>query len=351
MATILDPTGRPYQRDSALGPPLRPDGYALKHVHTFQGIVAGVAKTYRQQFDEALKNSPETARAMRRDGFLFALLRERQMPTARSKWHIEPDDKDDLVQKTAAGILTSAIKKIPYFTKYRLQLLEAVWFGRYANQHVIRRRDCDGKRLYTIAKHAPVNGDKLVFRWDGTPGVLVNTAAATEYKDAGAQVFTLEEWKKQSPPGTVIPSDRGLVLLLEGPAWRSRFVIHSHENEDADFTEPVQAGGIHGVGLRHRLYWLCELRLEVISWLMDYLQRVGAGGLTIVWYDEGNAEALERANEVAAQLVSGDVVIAPRPRGQDKQVYGIDRIEPSQVGSQILIDIVDRFFEQKIERA
>src|SRR5438477_471847 len=151
MPVLLDHNGRPYaqSRDSGLGPPLRGDGFALKQVHTFQGMVAGVAKTYRANFDEALRNSLETARAMRRDGFLTALLRERQMPTARSKWHVEPDDKDDLGQKTAAALVTAAIKKIPYFTRYRLQLLEAIWYGRYACQHVIRRRPCDGNMLWT----------------------------------------------------------------------------------------------------------------------------------------------------------------------------------------------------------
>jgi hypothetical protein len=339
------------RRDSGTGPPLRNDGFALKQVHTFQGIVAGVAKTYRFQFDEALRNSQQTALAMRRDGWLMALLRERQMPTARSKWHIEPDDKDDVSQKTAAGILTSAVNKIPHFTKYRLQLLEAIWFGKYANQHVVRRRPCDGKDLWTIVKHQPVNGDKILYRYDGTPGVMVHAAAAADYRNAGGQTFTIEEWKKQSPPGVTIPSDRGMILLLDTPTWRNRFVIHSHENEDADYTEPILAGGINGVGLRHRIYWLCELRLEVISWLLDYLQRVGAGGLTIVWYDEGNAEGEEKAKGIAEQIRTGDIIIAPRPRGQDKQVYGVDRVEPSQVGSQILLDIIDSMFERKIERA
>jgi hypothetical protein len=72
--------------------------------------------------------------------------------------------------------------------------------------------------------------------------------------------------------------------------------------------------------------------------------------LTIVRYEEGNAESEAKARALAEDLQSGNVVIAPYPRGQSKATASIERVEPSQVGSQVLIDIVDRFFEQKIER-
>ena len=318
-----------------LTPPLRDDGLRVEHVQTFTGVVAGVAKTYRWRFDEALRNNEADALAMRRDGYLFSLLRERQMPSARAQWHVEPEDASDARQQDAAAWLTAILQATPRFTAYRLQLLEALWYGRYAVQHALERRPCHGRPSWLVARHQPVHGDKLVFRHDGTPGVLIRADVAAHYRDQGA---------------AVVPTDRGLALLLDAPAWRERFVLHRHECEDADYREPDLAGAIQGLGLRSRVYWLWWLRQEVQSWLLDYLNRVGAGGLTLIYYDEGNPNSKDASEAAANDLQNGNILLVPRPAGTLKQTAGVERIEPSQVGSQVLLDITRDLFDAKIER-
>lgn len=352
MATsrLLDPSGRPFEFNGK-ATELKNTGFALHQVSTFSGIVGSVSKSYRWAFDEALRNSPANALAMRRDGTVMALLRERQMPTANSKWHLEPEDPKDPHQQEIAEALTDIVKAIPRFSKFRLQLLEALWFGRYGNQMAIGKRVINGQTRYAVYNHQPVHGDKFIYRWDGTPGVLISQLYSQRYQEQGLLGVTepyVHRLREQG--GVVLPTDRGLALFLETPQWRERFAIHMHESEDADFTEPELAGGIYGVGLRHRAYWLWWLRNEVLSSLLDYLARVGAGGLTLIGYEAGNEASKQEALDIGEQLEAGNIILVPKPVGTEKLTATVDRLEPSQAGSEFLIKIVNEFFDDWMER-
>ncbi len=352
VSRLLDPTGRPFESNGHSDPDrLKNTGLPLAQVSTFSGIVGSVSKTYRWAFDEALRTSPQNALAMRRDGTIMALLRERQMPTANSKWHLEPEDPKDKHQMAVTQAMTDIVKAIPRFSKFRLQLLEALWFGRYGNQLAVGKRVINGQTRYAIFNHQPVHGDKFIFRWDGTPGVLISQLYSQKYQSQGLLGITQPYVNRLKSQGAVVlPTDRGLALFLETPQWRERFVVHMHESEDADFTEPELAGGIYGVGLRHRCYWLWWLRNEVLSSLLDYLQRVGAGGLTLIGFEPGNQKSLEAAQSIGEQMEAGNVILVPKPIGTEKLTATVERIEPSLAGSQTLIGIVNDFFDKWLER-
>lgn len=315
-------------------PPLN-DRFKIKHVETFSGIVSGVSKSYRWRFDEALRSNPEDARAMRRDGWLIALLRERQMPVARAKWHIEGDDPKDPREKQAADLITAIIKRIPRFSRLRMNLRECDWYGKYGVDCLCERINHRGQSVYTVTNWKPIHGDKIIFRWDGTPAILVQASKASHYRDKGA---------------TVINSDRGPAILLNTPSWRDGILIDTFEVADADWYEPDLAGAVQGLGLRHHVHWLWWLRAEVKANLLDYMSRVGAGGLTVVYYEAGNPESEEKARDIARELESGNTVICPRPAGTSQQTNGIERIEAGTGGAELLISINDSFFDDKIER-
>jgi hypothetical protein len=352
-AQLLGPNGLPLRNGHRSPEELKRTGFALAQVSTFSGIVDGVSKSYRWAFDEALRNSPTNALAMRRDGTVMALLRERQMPSAQAKWHLEPEDQKDKTQVAVCDALTQMVESIPRFNRLRLSLLEAVWFGRYGVQYAIGRRKIKGQTRYTVFNHQPVHGDKFIFRWDGTPGVLISQLYAKTYEDGPSSLVGITDpYVKQlkESGGVVLPTTRGIALFLETPAWRERFAIHMHEQEDADFQEPELAGGLFGVGLRHRCYWLWWLRQEVLAWMMDYLARVGAGGLTLIGYDASNPSGKDEAIEIGQQLQNGNVIVVPRPLGTDKPTSVVERIEPSQGGTQMLLTIVNEFFDGWMER-
>ncbi|HQR07024.1 MAG TPA: DUF935 family protein [Gemmatales bacterium] len=315
-----------------------PPAMLLPHMKQFVAEWQTPARTYRFSFDEALKRSKTDALAMRRDGHILSLLQARLLPVLGADWCVKSENDQ---YKDQATLYQKLIEKTPRLLQLRKCLLEAVWFGRYGVQFSFGRVDVDGKSMTGITAWKPVNGDKINFREDGTPTIRIMPSFASKLKEQGA---TVEEPKA---PVTAW-NDQGTVLILDKPEYRSRFAIHVHEIEDADFMEPELAGSVGGVGLRHYCYWVWWLRQEIMEWLLSYLEMMGAGGLTIVGYDMSNPHGLDQAK--AAFKERATVVYLPIPPGQDKQTNIVQRVEPSGTGNDIFSGWVDGYFNGILTR-
>lgn len=306
--------GKPFWLIDADGKYRSPDGMALPSVFTFASFVQGANKTYwHLHSDEARRHSRENAIAMRRDLFLMRLLKERKRGTTSKKWHLEPDDPRDPYQKAAAEAITKVVKAIPRFRRIQTQLLEALWYGRYAVQikpvwkemsipTIVPTAGPGGmvaptmtqtrRRVLTVEKHRPVNGDKIDYHHDGTPYILVNSFE--NYKDA-----------------ELIQATEGTGLLLRG-SWRNRFIIHSHDPDDSDYLDGEMAGAIYGVGIRSRAYWLQFLKNDYSTWYIDALQKTGLG-IIVIEYDISNPASKTEAIEASKKYNRKDgVLLVPR---------------------------------------
>jgi hypothetical protein len=298
----------------------------LPHFATFSQIVNLVSRTYRYTFDEALRSSGTNALAIRRDPVILDALRSRQMPTAQLPWHLEARDDTDTRQVEAVKVLTDVINEIPRFQHLKMSLLEAIWYGRYGAQIVYGWDFTDRKRL-CVMDHKPLNGDKLVFKYGGDVGVLVHATYSGSWQ----------------------VTDRGRAHFFT-PQEREAVVVHQHEPEDADFAEGDMAGAIHGVGIRSRLYWFWWLRTQVVAFLMDYLERVGAGGFTIYYFEAGNNASMQEVKEAAESQWRNNAILFPRYRDNPNAGPGIQRIEPSQAGAQLLQSLITTYFDEVIRR-
>lgn len=308
-------------------------GKVVPHVLTFAQILNTVAKTYSYRWDEALRNLPSNALAMRRDCYIRSLLNERKFPTAQLEWQIEVDNEKDANQKLVKDGLTKMVKRIKRFTRFRLYLLEATWYGRYGSQGKWAREAVGGEALWTFTRHKPVNGDKIQYAWDDTPAVAVGAIAAQNY-----------------PKEYIRYTDRFPVLMLARPEWRRQFIIHTHEVDDADYFEGEMAGAVDGIGLRSQIYWAWWLRDEMLGWAVDFMQKVGTLGLLIFWYEEGNAAAKAQAKQNAQEASTKVALVAPRPAGNDKQTWGVEHIPASTGGVEALQSMIVDYFERHIER-
>jgi hypothetical protein len=300
-------------------------GLTVPHHVSFSQLVNYFTRVYRSSHDEALKNSFENSLATRREPIIMEALRSRQMAACQLSWHLEPEDPLDSNQAVAADGLTQAINQIPYRQQYRRQLLEALWYGRYANQCIFEWNFSKGYRRLMVRRHIPVNGDKLVFRFSGQVGILVHPT-----------------WE-----GATSLTDRGRAHFFT-PREREALTLHMFEPEDADFFEGEMAGSIYGTGIRGRIYWFWLLRTYVLAWLMDYLERVGAGGFTVYYYEHGSDASYKEVKARAEEQFRHNTVLMPRYRDNTTGGPGIDRIEANNAGAQLLQALITGYFDDNI---
>lgn len=312
------------------GAPPGGGSYQVPHFVAFSSLINYYTRTYRYTFDEAMKNCPAMARVMRNEPVIMQALRERQMPVCQLSWHLEPDDPKDQYQAQAAEELTETIRRVPRLQQLLRCLQEAVWYGRYGVQLAYEWQWTSGKKRLNIRSFVPINGDKIIFRYSGQAGVLVHAA-----------------WS-----GTNAITDRGLAHFFS-PSEREAVIIHEFEPEDADFYEADMAGAVHGLGCRGRLYWIFWLRQQVLSWMMDYLERVGAGGFTVYYYEHGNAESLAEVTTAAQMQLRNNTILFPRYKGGPNGVSGgpgVERVEASTAGAQLITELVTGYFDDIIRR-
>jgi hypothetical protein len=288
---------------------------------SFSALVRSASRAYLYTSDESLRDSQQNALAMRRDPVLIGALRNMQTEVAMLEWSIEPDDETNPAEAEAAKLMTYVVERIPRFQSMKMNLLEAVWYGKYGSEVEYEWRTYRGEQKLFVRNHIPINGDKLRYRWDGTPGILVYSGY----------------------PGTTESTDYGLAHFLT-PDERISYVIHEYEPDDSDWTEPEMAGAIHGVGVRGRLYWFWWLKQQVFAQLLNYIHRF-ANGLTIFYYNASDPAAKLEAEKAARQQFSNTAILYPRWPSENPDTNSVDRLEVGTANAQLLWNLVDGYFD------
>lgn len=358
---ILDSSGNPFVRELvdpsspayAGGRVAREQGiFASPHVITFGSVLGSAYRTYGHRWDEAMRNCRQDALAMKRDAFLFGILQERKLASSQLNWHLEPEDAKDKRQKATCAFLEKIIRRLRGLPKMLYNLSDAIWYGRSGAHLALawlpmeRPQEIPGQpgenRCLIPCRYYPINGDKIQYRYrmakdgpeieDGTPVILGHSSYLADLPNAE----------------TVI-TDRGRGLLLRNSYWRERYIIHQHEPDDADFFEGEMAGGIHGVGVRSRVYWAWWMRTEWLSNVSDFIQKIGQGVL-VVYYEAGNPESEAKAIQIANNISNNTVIVWPRPIGGEKQGAGVEKMDMPMAGSEVLIKL-QQYMDGIIERA
>jgi phage gp29-like protein len=320
----------------------------LPHVISFTGLISTISKVYRPS-DNALQASWENAKYMLNDCSIMECLEQRTRSTALLNWHLEPEDETDPKQKALAEELTSIIEETPRFMQYRESLLRALWFGKYANKMRYRWKTVQGKQRICIDKWEPVHGDKLVFRYDSGTGDYDPDQIGIRV-GAGFHSLMARSWQ-QERLSQIQLADIGLAYFLK-PWERQLLAIHKHCTEDGEWEDVESAGRIHGVGIRHRIYWCWYQMQEALAWLMEFLER-SAFGMEIWYYPWGDKTARDRMYTAAQDRIGQgrNIILVPRPVGEASQAYGVERIEPAMAGADILADkVIKELFGHRIKR-
>lgn len=313
-------------------------GMLLPHVRTFGGMWNTFSRIYSGRWDEAMRHGQRNAEAMRRDAYFRALMQERISPLSRWKWEIEadadstnPKDPYSNDREHVRRQLEAILKQTNKLHQLRNYLGEAVWYGRYGSQLRWDRRTLGGMTRYVVGWHDPVEGDKIHFSFDGIPGVMIRSG----WMPDGYTVRTFDGF--------------GPVLLLDRLDIRERFIVHQHLIEDASFNDPQGAGRRFGVGLRDFVYWSWWLRDELLSWLIDFMQKVGSLGI-MVFYHDGSPAGKASAEKAAREVSNSNALAVYRPPGGDKQSAGAELLPANVTGAGFLKDVVGQYFEGHLER-
>lgn len=334
---------------------MRGEGMPMSHVITFTGFGAQLGRVYRNP-DEAWRHSRENARNMRNDLCIMECLEARQGPIATFPWHLE--STNDPIGKELVKTMTEVIELIPRFTEYRRVLQEAIWYGRYAIQHNYGIKNVSGKRMVTLIDDplemawSPINGDKLAFPIDRQGiGIRIGWSALPDaqfqkFKNADNEEFG---WYGGRVRKVEITTEYGRVYWLDEDEL-DRVNLHKHMVEDADYETPLQAGRIHGVGIRDRIYWTWYQKLNTAALLMEYLER-SALGFEIWTYPMGDAAALDAVEQAAFQRVGfgKNIVFVPVLAGQE-DVISFQHQETGLGGIELFNTLIHEYWELQIKR-
>lgn len=313
----------------------------LPQILTFSGRSTSWAKIYRNP-DYALRHSRENAHNMRSDVVISECLEARQRVSALASWHLEPEDAKDPRQKQLVELLTKIIQRIPRFTEYRRNLLEALWYGRTAVQHRYGHVMIGGQRHTTVTDYTPIHGDKIVFHYDEGSGQFDNNSFGIRMGSQYNADDTLQGGRK------LVPTDWGMAYFLE-PWERTLVALHRHMIEDGPFEDPLSAGRIFGVGIRDRIYWEWYQKQETMATLMEVIHRTGTG-FTIYYYDRNNPASKAAMEDAAANANHENTLVIPRNGDPTLDVEGVERIEPNTGGIEVLKGVIREFFGHNIKR-
>lgn len=344
---LVDTSGAPLmsqeekRRQDQFGP------FAVPHVVTFATMMGHAWRTYwMNRHDEAMRAGREEALAMKRDAFLMGLLQELKLGIVSLKWRIKVDNERDPAQKAVKDGLTQIVARTREFLSMRYYLLESAWYGRYGSQLVwewaqMQLPDKNSSsepvplKVMRVKNHSPVNGDKIGFHWNGVPHIQVNGG------EGGGKNGAIPQGFKTRPL-----TDLGRAVSLDTQNLRQRFVITKGEVLDADFFDHNAADAIHGVGIRHFVYWLNWLRQEWLANVSDWCERTGLG-VKLWYYQGGNAKSKAEVTEAAQSNPDKTNILVPR--FGDNAQEGVEVVDTSTSGAELLLKLMEHI-EGHIER-
>lgn len=314
--TPVDPTGVP-RGDAKL---------VLPHPSTYGGMTSLASRAYLYTFDEATLNSRENAIRCALDPVIIACRRLRTAAISLIPGHIEPDDPDDEQQQHAAKTGEQNFKRLPGMqTLNRWLVYDGEWKGRSAAQVRYGWVPKRGKLWHLPTLFRPVDGDKLVYKWDDTLGIIVTAAF------------------QGKTHGTEIGDGRARAYFLT-PEEREQMIVHTFEPEDEEFYRPQMAGAIHGRGLRQAIYWPWVLKNMIWGMGVDYLQWF-ARGLTAFYFESGNEN---HAKEIRAWAEAQDgqtAILFPRMKDGGPGYKPIERFEPNMANAQFIQALLTGYFD------
>ncbi len=321
--------------------------YSVPAVQQYTGIYRGGQNFYIPS-DLAIITNRDNARRMWNNLTIRSALQERLWAAAEHPGHVEPQDRKDKRQIQVATQIQQVIEEIPDFLKLKYCLLKSRFFGCYG---VMLRYQWYGKSL-RVKSFIPVHGDSIIFKQDSDDIAVYTTIGG----GPGTRRVTTEAG--YIGRAHVVEDGREIHFDAQGQPYqnvsaseRQAFILMTYDPDPSDFQNPRQAGGVKGLGLRSTIYPTWFLANEVLGNLMDFLERFGTG-ITMYKYLRGNTASYNEAVTLAQSQSNQAAVMVPvdPDKNGGKPLEGVERIEPSAVGLDNMIKVIEDIFNAQIRR-
>jgi phage gp29-like protein len=266
-------------------------------------------------------------RQMRNDPDVESPLNDLRLAVVCNDWSVVPDKRDPSDRGVEiAEFVAQVIDDIPGFTDYMMWLMESVWYGPSACNHVWARRDGDIVPGYWL----PIHPDSIVFTYEGKMGLRIN--ARTGYFEGAPDLATDAIRGYDSPVHLLTPEERASMTFM------------SFQRRAPDFEELFDtAYAFGGRGYRDVCWFYWFMKQTVLQSWLGYCER-HSQGTRVGRYPMGNERAKEEMESILRNMIGDNSALLPRAEGQAsgmEDAYDIEIIDPPAARSQVYADLVD----------
>lgn len=311
----------------------------------YSGIFRG-GNNYYLPPDIAIRDNRDNARNMWNNLLIREPLQSRLWAVAEQEWHIEPEDKKDQRQVEIANKIQKLMENIPDFLKMRYSLLKSRWFGVYGVQSEF---SWNTNKELTVKRWSELHGDSLSFKMNSDEvGVYIAATGGISDKKIESEAGYIGRVHRFDE-STIRLDEHGEPYQVLSMNERQAVIIMSYDPQAADFLDPRSAGGVKGLGLRSTCYPVWLQMTTITGWMIDWLERFGTG-ITIYRFLRGNEASYLAAKQLAESQDASAAVMMPVDMTTGIPVEGIQRIEPSPIGLDNVLKVIQDFFAPQLRR-
>lgn len=315
------------------GEPFLGGSFPISSSDTHIGRI-GTNKTHSLWFDEALRFGLENAERMTFDPMIYGCLSVRSSPVASLKPTIAPDDPGNPREVETARRMQELIRSLPRLCELqRFLLINGIFKGRSG---AMLKWGWNHKQQAIPTGFQLIDGDKLVFFRDGRIGVRCNALAMQQY--------TPEERKVRFEQ-----FDGGLAFVLSIEEQAST-LVHKHFSEDGNFYYPWFSSHQHGVGVRHRLFWLWAMKSQIWRMSIDLIRWLSKG--ILIFYSQSSNDAhLQKLQSFIKNLDGDSAMVLPVNKDSNNDPYlnkFVEMFQPNMSSNDFLQNLITQYFDDQI---
>lgn len=242
----------------------------------------------------------------------------------------------------AAQAIQDVLLRCPKWRDFLFNLSWVFWYGTYCVQVRWNKGGIDD--------WASINPDKIVFPADEEPsakgvkrfGIRISYAAS----------FLSNDYRQfyEENRHRIVPADKSLVFLVDEDI-RDNFILIRYLSIPGDFFSPRQQSRAFGVGLRDIIYFYWVQMINIVGWLLDFIEKASLGGIIVLRYPWGNEKAREELRKAFEEQTTPQKGVLLIPDLEASSDYAIQNVPLSTEGVKFVFQFLVDWYRRTIHKA